>query len=395
MPSLRLLADDLTGALDTTVEFVGRCGPIDIYGSDTLPADLPDCFAVDSATREKSDADAARTLAALAPLLKGADIPFKKVDSLFRGPWAVELAAVFGLGAWRHCIMAPAFPHHGRHTREGRQVLFAGKDRWRDLSGDIAVRLASEGLQTGRAPHLHPSTSGPELADGVSIFDADTDEDLDDIVHYALQKARGPILWCGTGGLTQALARLRRMDSGPVAASNPVDNGPRQVPAPLSRRLEGPVLGLFGSDQAMTRAQLEGCGPYWQLVHGSGDAADVGERLSRDGVAMISLDLPAGLDRPDAAARIAAAFGGIAKALTQPATLIVAGGETLRGVCTSLSVQALRVDSLAAPGLPRSVIVGGPWDGVRVISKSGAFGSPGLWRDLLSENGLLAGGDEP
>ena len=75
--------------------------------------------------------------------------------------------------------------------------------------------------------------------------------------------------------------------------------------------------------------------------------------------------------------------------------MIVAGGETLRNLCSALNVTALSITGQAAPGLPRSTIVGGPWQGTTVISKSGAFGGPTLWRDLLSENGLIAGGEEP
>ena len=110
---------------------------------------------------------------------------------------------------------------------------------------------------------------------------------------------------------------------------------------------------------------------------------------------MVSLDLPNGLDRDDAARRIAATFGGMVRALPAPGTLIVAGGETLRNLCSALDVMALSITGQAAPGLPRSTIVGGPWQGTTVISKSGAFGGPTLWRDLLSENALIAGGEEP
>jgi hypothetical protein len=35
------------------------------------------------------------------------------------------------------------------------------------------------------------------------------------------------------------------------------------------------------------------------------------------------------------------------------------------------------------PGVPRSVLQGGCWDGAVVISKSGAFGDPGLLIRLL------------
>jgi len=41
VPSLRLLADDLTGALDTASEFVGLCGPVEVRWADGLPAVAP------------------------------------------------------------------------------------------------------------------------------------------------------------------------------------------------------------------------------------------------------------------------------------------------------------------------------------------------------------------
>ncbi len=71
-----------------------------------------------------------------------------------------------------------------------------------------------------------------------------------------------------------------------------------------------------------------------------------------------------------------------------PRTLIVAGGETLRAVCVALGAKALEVQGQVAPGLPRSVLQGGRWEGAEVISKSGAFGGDALWRDLLEQNGL-------
>jgi hypothetical protein len=46
---------------------------------------------------------------------------------------------------------------------------------------------------------------------------------------------------------------------------------------------------------------------------------------------------------------------------------------------------------LVTPGVPRSVLQGGAWDGVSVISKSGACGQDTLWRDLLAANHLPGG----
>lgn len=394
MPTLRLIADDLTGALDTAVEFVGVYGPIAVERSDALSAGLPDCLAIDSGTREKTAAEAETIVGGIAPLLQGADLAFKKVDSLFRGPWAVELAACFRLGHWRHCILAPAFPHHGRHTRGGRQVLFAGKDAWRDVSGDLVTHLRAEGLPAFNTPL--DCVEGQPIPDGIHVFDAHTDEDLDAIIAWVSSELEGPVLWSGTGGLARALARNIELATHhlPRAKNNEGERHPTPS-VPISRRLQRPVLGLFGSDQPITLAQLQACGPNWLKLGEGADAEAIDHQIQQSGVAMVSLDLPTGLERDDAARRIAASFGGMAKALPAPGTLIVAGGETLRNLCSALDVSALSITGQAAPGLPRSTIVGGPWQGTTVISKSGAFGGPTLWRDLLSENGLIAGGEEP
>src|SRR5690349_14816370 len=83
--------------------------------------------------------------------------------------------------------------------------------------------------------------------------------------------------------------------------------------------------------------------------------------------------------------RIGAELGRLVQGMEPPGTLIVAGGETLRGLCIALGARSLEVRGRIVPGLPHSVLRGGVWDGVLVVSKSGAFGHPGLLRDLILE----------
>ena len=84
----------------------------------------------------------------------------------------------------------------------------------------------------------------------------------------------------------------------------------------------------------------------------------------------------------------------MASSLPPPGTVIVAGGETLEQLCGALGTQSLLATAQVVPGLPRSLMQGGVWDGVEIVSKSGAFGPPTLWRDLLIENGLMSEGTE-
>ena len=368
MPSLRLLADDLTGALDTAVEFVGLCGPLEVRWVDRLPATTPQSLAIDSGTRECAPAKAAEIVRGLAPLLRDAGIAYKKIDSLMRGPWSGELAACFSHGFWRHCVMAPAFPYQGRRTQGGRQFARNPDGSWSAASGDIAAQLRTEGL-----PAVQGSLTDP-LAEGISIFDAAADEDLDRVVAVG-RRAPGPVIWCGSGGLARALARGHNVGQ--------------------FRRLKKPVLGLFGSDHPATAAQLSACKVHWtELSHRREDIHAIERRLAETGVALISAKLSTGVSRDDAARRIGEIFEGAASSLPPPGTLIVAGGETLKNLCTALGTQSLLATGQVAPGVPRSLMQGGVWDGVEIVSKSGAFGPPALWRDLLIENNLMSESSE-
>ena len=361
--SIRLLADDLTGALDTAAELVPLAGPIPVVW-ESPPAEIAGSCAFDSGTREASPERAAAVVAGLAPALAGGALAYKKLDSLLRGATMAEIAACLRHGTWERCIVAPAFPHQGRVTRGGIQYARRPDGTWAAVA-DIVAALAEAGVAASLA-----TPDGP-LPAGASVFDAETDADLR-VVAATGHRAGGRLLWCGSAGLALALAH---------GAARPARIG-----------LRGPVLGLFGSDQDATARQLGVCGSRWLRLAGPDRAADlVRDRLVDDGVALVSLDLPAGIGRAEAAARIARTFADLVGSLDRPGTLLVAGGETLRATCETLGATSLEVRGQFEPGLPHSVMRGGRWDGLTVVSKSGAFGGPNLWRDLLADLPVSAG----
>lgn len=354
MTILRLLADDLTGALDTAAELVPLTGAVPVFWSRVTPVQLAGNAALDSGTREGDEAAATATVRHLCRHLQGADVAFKKIDSLMRGSTLAEIAACLQTGIWRHAVLAPAFPFQDRVTRDGRQ--YARLDgAWTAVSDDLASALRAFGIAASRA------MPGDALRPGVTVFDAETDDALRAIV-AAGRQAAAPPLWIGTGGLAQAMA-----------ADCP------QAPVPALPR---PVLGLFGSDQAATTNQLAACGEHWLEIEA--DSFDpVTQRLERAELALVSFRLPPGLARDAAAAAIAGRIGTLLDRIDRPGTGIVAGGETLRSLCDAVGAEGLLVTGRLLPGVPRSVIQGGRWNGVTVISKSGAFGPPDLLRTLL------------
>ncbi len=209
MTHLRLLADDLTGALDSAAGFVPLTGPVSVTWQ---PVAAQGSIAFDSGTRDLPAHQALESIARFSPLLDGGAPAFKKIDSLLRGHVALELATC--LRRFDHCVLAPAFPFQGRITRNGRQLV-RSDDGWRDTGVDLSTELRALGVVA-------------------RVLDAETDADLDAIVAEG-QRLAGRVLWCGTGGLAGALA------------------GHRPVPCPV---LPPPILALIGSDHAVSRAQI-------------------------------------------------------------------------------------------------------------------------------------------
>jgi len=361
MPSLKLLADDLTGALDTSAELVGVVGPLSVVWS-AASLEGQQSFAIDSGTRERAADEAFAVVREIAPLLAGADIAYKKIDSLLRGPWVAELDACLRTGLWDACIVAPAFVHQGRMTRRGQQSAKAHNGSWSAVGKNIIEQLRERGLEAKLA------SPAAALQNGISVFDAETEVDLDRIAqlgkHYA-----GRLLWCGSGGLANALARGTDVS--------------------VRAELKAPVLGIFGSDHAATAAQLSMCEG---VVIGSNDIRQDLDRIKRaldKGVALVKFETPGTVPRAEAAGHFSREIASLSETIDPPKTLIVAGGETLKALTSAVGARALQVHGRLEPGLPKSVIQGGRWAGVDVLSKSGAFGGADLWSSLLRLNGLI------
>ncbi len=348
MSTFRLLADDLTGALDSAARFVPRFGPIPVHWR--TPTDAP-CAAYDSATREITDPGPA--MRRWAPELGAADLAFKKLDSLLRGHVAAEIAACLRLGPFAHAIIAPAFPFQGRITSGGRQFAHGT-----DVGVDLDLAFARLGIPLS---HCRPTDAA---SPGVSLWDAIDEADLDQIA-LAGRGLDGPVLWCGTGGLAAALAA-------------------RQPPLPPA--IELPILALIGSDHPATSAQFAAI-PTRATVTGPAEARALARLIAGESAA-IRVHVPPDTARPAAAAHIAATFSAILAALAtttaRPGTLLVTGGETLRGLCDALGADHLVVTGEREPGIPVARMAGGLWDGLTVIAKSGAFGKPDFLARLLA-----------
>jgi uncharacterized protein YgbK (DUF1537 family) len=357
--ALLLIADDLTGALDSAAAFAEPVRSVSVSWG--LPSFAGDLVALSTETRDLTveqararTEDVARHVAGWPPEA----VLFKKMDSLLRGHPAVEIATLARVLRPDRVVIAPAHPALGRITRDGFQIVRSGAGQEERIAVDLRAGLHDLGLQR--------SEGGPIE---IVFADAESEADLTNLV--AAESAKpGRVLWCGSGGLAQALA----------------PSGRRLLPRPVGRR-----LALIGSRHPVAVAQVNalkavnpGAVVGW---NGSDSPLDVHSRIARamrdhDLAVLVSEMAP--IPARDAAAIIAAMLREVLVRLEAPDVLYCSGGETLRAACDALSADGLACHGFVAEGVPLSAFVSGRWDGLPVLSKSGAFGTATTLLDVLA-----------
>jgi len=352
MTILRLIADDLTGALDTAAQFTGRIGPLPVL-LDRMTGAPEASYALNLSCRDGDEKTAVAFTRESLRCYSGADVAFKKIDSLLRGHWAAELAEIVRSGMFRRIVLAPAVPAHGRFTRDGVHML-APSSGDPQLIKDVGAELKRHGV----------SSRGVDCE--IVLLDAESDADLDAIAkHHANEPTT---LWCGAAGLARALA---------------------QQPPRAAQPLNQPHLVIVGSRHPVSLHQVEVLGaaqPDWlaPMAAESSFVSRAQTTLETFGCCVVLPALPSGLTEMEAAERIAHGLELLSGRLSPLGGLTVVGGETFAALCRVLKATRLSVDGEFLHGVPASRMESGLWSGTLCASKSGAFGEADWLLEHLS-----------
>jgi uncharacterized protein YgbK (DUF1537 family) len=389
MPQLALVADDLTGAADSSACFAdhGLSTVIPLTGPSFPAADV---IGLTTESRDIVASDAARAVgtaiaALVADQINAPRWVYKKIDSALRGhPREEIMAAMAAMGATR-TLVAPALPSEGRTTVGGRQLVggvpleashFAGPGVTSEL---LAIFANDRGLPVHRLdlPTIRnqPNEMASQFAGdapGIVVADAETDDDL-----YALARAVGQSdlrLLCGTAGLARQLAAILPL--------RPC------VPMPFAANYGGPILVVAGSKHATSARQITALdrsgAPIVRL-----DQAHIDDPscLIDDVVAEVAAHLASGTTTVVTTAGLApSAHGerGVANCLAAVTTdpdvqrhlggLVLTGGDVAMAACTALGAKALWLGGEIYAGQPWGILAGGAFPGIPVATKAGSFG---------------------
>jgi D-threonate/D-erythronate kinase len=388
-PQLVIVADDLTGALDTAACYAaaGYVTALPLAGFDPVPCDV---LTISTESRDLPPAEAAARVREAVTRIRDRCAPrwwYKKIDSAIRGNPAEELAAMLECLPAGPVIVTPALPQEGRTVREGILAVNGvelaatalGKGR---TSSDLRQVFTSPPLPPVRTLPLDSiRVPGAALADtlaasGEAILLADTETDADlEALAIALAATGGRIA-CGSAGFAAQLTKVL-----------PIEPHADRLPAPA--RSGRPILVVAGSQHAAAARQLEHAAASAGMVivrpaalgaNATAEtvAAAAAELLGHLGAGRHAAITTAGMPLSPAGGRAVAAT--LAAIATSPGLreavdgMVLTGGDVAAAVCAAFGFEEIHLRGEVIPLIPWGVAAGGSTAPLPMATKAGSFG---------------------
>jgi uncharacterized protein YgbK (DUF1537 family) len=418
MVKLAVIADDLTGANDTGVQFAKKGLDTTVLFSETqlqtshLTGDI---LVLNSDSRGLSSEEAYKAVCTLSEQLKNEGIKkiLKKIDSTMRGNVGAEIDAVMDVFKFKTSFLVPAFPKSERMTVCGKHYVYGVPLEKTEIANDptcpvkesflpILVQKQSkrkvelitiENVRKGKthlAEIMNLLTSGE--ASRIVVIDAATEEDLKTIVKSA-QSLEENILWVGSAGIAYHLCGTEQQKE------------PYRKKQLSTNRL--PVLIVAGSVTSVTYQQVQELKNQMNIeeivISPEKFLAETirkqeiervvkeGQELLQEGDLVIATNRSSeaidrvranqqslGLTNLEAGAIIAQSMGVIAGLLIKNRSIsgaVLTGGDIAGATCKILKGKGIRVVGEVEDGLPYGKLFGGVFDGLPLVTKAGAFGT--------------------
>lgn len=420
-----ILADDLTGATDTGVQFAKQgYRTLVLLVTESAPWKLPhferptagiEVLVLDTETRHLDPSSAQPRIRFILQYLAPApeDIIYQKIDSTLRGNPGAEIDECLRTLRKDICLFAPAFPAMKRITVAGcllvdNQPLGQTAYYTGNLAPQEASYISNLLKQQTSLPIIRLDLSdvikGPRIiterlrratqaGDRIIVADAINDMHL----YHLLVGGRAygsTMLYAGSAGLANALAEVHCAQFPPVSSAV----------TPLSKR-SGPLVIVNGSRRTLARQQVDYLKARIDVVDVALNVEQlcthresyIAQQIARVAQALFArhhviirpdprdLDeqrqqaiLQTGqLDRRQLETLIQSSIGELVSRIieqTGVSWLLVIGGDTAAGVCNAAGIYQLQVRQEVLPGVP--LCVGTSLDGreLTLITKAGGFG---------------------
>ncbi len=422
--NIGIIADDLTGADDTALQFYLRGANTQILLDDsTVPENKKNTqvWAIPTETRN-CDAPTAYERVKMATKFLvdelGVEYFYKKMDSTIRGNIAVEALAMLEVLEWDAAVIIPAFPQEGRTTIGGYHLLKGIPIERTEFARDPRFPIYESHIPTVLRTELHNQQdeiidlielrtvikgAGPILkkmnemiAKGVKLIvvDAMSVTDIEQVV-LAMEKSSYKILPCGSAGCAQVLGNVWLPE---------LENHKAEKTIPAM-----PKLVVSGSATKCTSAQIEKLqddddieNTYFinlkmeDILEGVTDdiITRVSENLVKDNVVVVhtsNLTVDSKIisqilfDNEISKQQFISKIGDYLATLTKKvlvnrdAILITVGGETSFKCCKAINSNSLQIIDAICPAIPLCLDTKAQW----IVTKSGNLGNSNTLIDII------------
>lgn len=412
MVRLAVIADDLTGANDTAVQFAKRnisaCVQIN-FDEEKILQEKSDVVVVDTDSRDDSATDAYQKVKRVSSIFKnsGAKQVYKKVDSTLRGNLGAEIAAAAEVFCPDIVVIAPAFPNNQRTTVGGyhflngvpielTEIAHAPKTPVHEsqiiklLQTQTEHKIAEIPLAVicrGRAAIADAVRDKVNAGEFWLVFDVAKETHFDEIIQAV--KSYKKVLWVGSAGLADHLPAFWEWSTQQKTIPALFDGPAFIVAGSVSHITQGQIKELLSNTQtALIKLDIEkflndGDQELLRCVREATacvlekrDVLLASALTDEDVEAAVKAGKKKGLDDKEVSELTARAMAAITEKieLTKVAGLVLTGGDTAVHVCRALRADSIEVLDEVAVGIPLGRLNGGSCDGINVVTKAGAFG---------------------
>jgi uncharacterized protein YgbK (DUF1537 family) len=414
MDKIVIIADDLTGGADTGVQFCPFFDETVLVPYYQLPNALSQTGetvsrAISIFTNSRTlDSDVARKrLLSVAGQFSQSKPKwiYKKIDSCLRGNLGAEIEAIMdGLG-FELSFIAPAFPEMGRTTVNDIHLVHGVPVNQTEISQDPVApvtesrlsllvaqqsrypvrHVALDSLQKGEARLQKEITQLARQGTRHIVFDSTCRDHLD-VISRLLASSNRRILPVGSAGLaaslgcelTPALHSRKDESRAPAGGNHLIVSG---TASQVAKKQIETLLQVYPYREIILTADRLADGDQRDILlkkaseaAGTLSAENVIIRIGAEANGLTAAGEPPRLQRAESVVEGIGLFVAAVLKRCRPGFLFATGGDTANAVLTALNGGGIRILGEIVRGMVEGRLIGGPMNGLAMITKAGAFG---------------------
>ena len=417
--SIGIIADDLTGANDTALQFFLKGSNTEIllgYNDELQNHVNVGTWAISTETRNIDKNDAAKVVYDTASVLRdnlNVEHFYKKIDSTLRGNITYEIFAALEATGKDAAVVSPAYVQEGRITIGGYQLLkgvpIERTDAARDPGAPIYESYVPDILKKPLGENAKSMVDSIELnviakgagpiaqklneiiAAGKKIIVADCVSTIDfEQIVLAMQKSQYDILPCGSAGLAQALAPFWLGDMKVNKATRMVPRLPKLILSGSASNISALQIQKLENEEDYSNKSYFLCLTLKDIIEGINENVikRICDNLVQDNIVAVhvcnvleevktdeakNLLIDEGITKEALSKRITGYLAELAREIKKRSDfiLITIGGETSRACCEAIESKYLQVADAILPAIPLCI----DSSAQLIVTKSGNLGT--------------------